>query len=168
MRWTGITGSWRKTNANIEQDVRAAVRDIMERGDGIITGGALNVDFFATDEALKIDPNATHIKVFIPSSLETYAAHYRRRAQEEVITAEQADALIAQLTNLRNANKNALIEGHFDVLNPTTYFERNLWVVDASDDLLAFQVNGSEGVEDTISKAVAQSKPVIKRSYTIT
>ena len=43
MKWYGITG-WRKTSPEVEADVRKTVREIIERGDGIVTGGALNVD----------------------------------------------------------------------------------------------------------------------------
>lgn len=168
MKWIGITGSWRKTNAQLEQDVRRIVGEIINRGDGIVSGGALGVDYFATDEALKFDPAADRIKVFLPSSFETYAAHYRRRAKEGAITERQAKDLIAQLTALQKANRQALVEGHFDVLNPKTYFERNSWVVGASDELRAFQVNGSEGVQDTTDKALARGKPVKKLTYNIT
>jgi hypothetical protein len=167
MKWIGITGSWRKTNAQLEQDVRRIVGEIIKRGDGIVSGGALGVDYFATDEALKLSPAASQIKIFLPSSLETYAAHYRRRVKEGVITDKQAEDLIAQLTALQKANQSALIEGHFDVLNPTTYFERNTWVVDASDELRGFQVNGSEGVQDTLDKAVEQGKLIEKLTYNI-
>ena len=63
MKWTAITGSWRKTSSEVERDVRDAVREIIERGDGIVTGGALNVDWYATDEALKLNPEATKIRM---------------------------------------------------------------------------------------------------------
>jgi len=58
MKWVAISGSWRKTNEEVENDVRQAVREIIKRGDGIVTSGALNVDYFATDEALKVNPEA--------------------------------------------------------------------------------------------------------------
>ncbi|MBI2047855.1 MAG: hypothetical protein HYT27_01830, partial [Parcubacteria group bacterium] len=64
--WFGISGSWRKTNETVEQGVLEAVRKIIERGDGIVSGGALNVDYFATDEALKLNPTADRIKIFLP------------------------------------------------------------------------------------------------------
>lgn len=165
MKWIGITGSWRNTNSQIEQDVRYVVDQIIKRGDGIVTGGALGVDYIATDEALKLNPTATQIKIFLPSSLEIYAAHYRKRAKEGVITEKQAEDLMAQLTAIKKANKEALIEGRFDVINNATYFERNTWVVDASDALQAFHVNGSEGVQDTVDKALKQGKPVEKLTY---
>lgn len=168
MKWIGITGSWRKTNSEVERDVRAAVRDIIEHGNGVVTGGALNVDWQATDEALKLDPTAAHIKVFLPSSLEHYAAHYHKRANEGVITPEQAEVLIEQLTRLKKANPNALIEHPTNtVMDTATYYERNTEVVKASDELLGFQVNDSNGVQDTVNKARALGKPVHVKKYTI-
>lgn len=168
MKWIGISGSWRLTSEEVERDVREAVRDIISRGDGIVSGGALNVDFFATDEALKLNPSATQIKVFLPVTLERYAAHYRRRAKEGVITSEQAETLIAQLSHIKQANQDALIENQVNMeCNPTTYFERNTEVANASDELLAFSVNASGGTQDTIDKVQAQGKPVRVKTYTI-
>ncbi|MDO8496326.1 MAG: hypothetical protein Q7S43_02895 [bacterium] len=166
--WFGISGSWRKTNLEIEHDIRAVVKKIIERGDGIVSGGALNVDWFATDEALKHDPKAELIKIFLPVTLDLYAAHYRKRAMEGVITPEQAELLIAQLEKLQAANSAALIENKQNtVVNPTTYFERNTDVINASDALVGFQVNDSEGVGDTVDKALAQNKPVYLNKHII-
>src|SRR3989344_1029107 len=164
----GISGSWRRTSPEIEGAVRVAVKKIIERGDGIVSGGALNVDWFATDEALKLDPEAKHIKIFLPVVLELYAAHYRKRAQEGVITSEQAEILIAQLEALKAVNPAALIEHPENkIVDPKTYFERNTEEVNASDALVGFQVNDSEGVGDTVQKALSQNKPVFLEKHII-
>lgn len=166
--WFGISGSWRKTNKEVEQAVRESVRKILSFNGGIVTGGALNVDFFATDEALRNDPAAEKIRVYLPVTLGRYASHYRKRADEGVITHEQAKALIRQLTKLKNANPEALIENPDNIkVNKDTYFERNTAVMNASDALVAFQVNESEGVEDTVAKALDQGKPVLRTKYVI-
>ena len=109
MKWIAISGS-RKTNKEVERAVRSAVREILECGDGIVTGGALGVDYFATDEALKTDLTATHIKVFLPTPLEVYADHYRKRAAERVITDHQVEMLITQLSSLKK-NKSFCTHG---------------------------------------------------------
>lgn len=168
MKWIGISGSWRATSEEVERDVRDVVREVILRGDGIVTGGALNVDYFATDEALKYDSVAKQIKVFIPTTLERYAAHYRKRAGEGVITLTQAEQLIAQLTELKRRNTAALVEQVTnEVVDTSTYYQRNSDVVDASDELAAFQVNDSKGTQDTIDKARAQGKKVFLRQYSI-
>lgn len=166
--WFGISGSWRKTSEKVEQGVREAVQKIIGRGDGIVSGGALNVDYFATDEALKLNPTADKIKIFLPVVLDLYIAHYRKRATEGVITSEQADGLVAQLESLKAANPGAIIgNSQNTIVDPKTYFERNTEVVNASDALIGFQVNDSEGVGDTVKKAIAQGKPVCLEKFTI-
>lgn len=166
-KWIGISGSWRATSPEIEQEVRSVVRSIILAGNGIITGGALNVDYQATDEVLKLD-RLNQIKIFLPTSLDIYAAHYRKRAQEGVITPQQAEDLIVQLTKVKQLNPRGLIEHSTNtVADKTTYYERNLEVVNASDELLAFQINNSAGTQDTIDKANIKGIPVKVYSYTI-
>lgn len=166
--WFGISGSWRKTSEEVEKSVRAAVRKIINRGDGIVSGGALNVDYFATDEALKLNPTADRVKVFLPVPLDLYAAHYRRRATEGVITSEQAETLVSQLQKLHDINKDSLISNPRNtIVNEKTYFERNTEVINHSDALLAFQVNESAGVGDTAQKALDQGKPVCLEKFII-
>lgn len=167
-QWFGIAGSWKKTNEQVEADVRESIRRIYENGDGIVSGGALSVDFFAADEALHLDPGAERMKIILPATLERYAAHYRKRAAEGVITSEQAEALVAQLEEIKRRNPAALVEHPTNtVIDPTTYFERNTAVVHASDAILGFQVNESEGSGDTIQKALAQGKPAFVKKYLI-
>jgi len=168
MKWIAISGSWRKTSEEVENDVRQMVKDIIARGDGIVTGGALNVDSFATDEALKVDPEAKQIKVCLPVILKRYAAHYRKRADEGVITHAQAEELIALLTRLKEANPDALVENKKNtVVDKTTYYERNSRVMELSDELVAFKVNDSEGVQDTVDKARSDGKPVHLKKYQV-
>lgn len=168
MKWIGISGSWRKTNNKIERDVRRVVRRILLHGDGIVSGGALNVDFFATDEAMQIDPTGTYIKIFLPTTLDIYAKHYRKRAYEKVITSKQAEELINQLTRLQQINPKALIESRQNrTVDIEAYFKRNSAVINAADELIAFQVNKSNGVQDTIEKAKAKGIPVKLFTYTL-
>jgi len=167
MKWVAISGSWRKTNEEVENDVRQAVREIIKRGDGIVTGGALNVDYFATDEALKVNPEAKQIKVCLPVTLELFSAHYRKRADEGVITHQQAEELITQLMALKKTNPSALIENEKNtIVDKDTYYERNTKVMDLSNELYAFQVNDSEGVQNTVNKARENGKFVELKKYT--
>ena len=168
MKWIGICGSWRKTSKQVEDDVRKAVRDILSQANAIVSGGALNVDYFATDEAMKINSDGTRIKIFLPTTLTLYAQHYRKRAQEGVITNEQAEMLINQLTTLKKLNSSSLIENNENtVIEKTTYYERISQIIDASDELYAFQINNSPGVQDTIDKARRKRIPVKLYSYRI-
>lgn len=167
IKWVGISGSWRATSPEIEKDVRETTREIISEGKGIITGGALNVDYQATNEVLNLHLSQ-HIKIFLPTTLATYAAHYRKRAEEGVITREQAENLITQLTTLQEQNPKGIIENPKNtIVDTTTYYERNQAVVDASDELVAFQVNDSKGTQDTIDKAKRKGIPVTVHSYKV-
>lgn len=168
MKWIGISGSWRKTNNKIEGDIRKIVDVIIQGGNGIVTGGALNVDYFATDEVIKINPSLDKLKIFLPSTLEIFINHYRKRADEGVITHKQAENLISQLTKVKRINSQSIIENKINTqLNKETYYQRNTEIINASDELYAFQVNGSLGTEDTIQKAKKKGIPVKLFSYTI-
>src|SRR3989344_839575 len=109
-RWIAIAGSWRKTSKQVENDVRDCVKKIINEENCVVTGGALNVDSFATDEVLKLNPTADHIKIFLPVPLNLYAQHYRKRANDGVITQQQAENLIAQLFKVKALNSNAIHE----------------------------------------------------------
>jgi hypothetical protein len=165
--FTAISGSWRTVSANVEHDVRTVVAGIYASGGGIVTGGALGVDYIATDEALKHDPAAARLKIILPTSLSDYASHYFKRAAEGVISQKQAEDLTAQLGAVRAANPAALAEMHYTVCTPETYYARNTAVLDAADQLAAFQVNGSAGTQDTIDKARARGMAVLHKTYKI-
>lgn len=168
MRWVGIAGSWRETGPQVERDVRQEVEKIIKRGDGVITGGALNVDAFALHEAMKHDKTGMHIKVVLPAALNVYARHYRKRAREGVITSEQAEGLVDLLSRLKKLNPEALVENMANTeVNHETYFERITQIVNRSDELVAFQVNQSPGTQDTIDKARAKGIPVKVLAYQI-
>jgi len=175
MKWIGVSGSWRRTNQEIEEKLRKIIRDIIMRGDGIVSGGALGVDYIALDEALKNDPKAERIKIFLPTTLEIYAAHYRKHALLGTVTDEQAENLIGQPTGLKEINPKALIENpEADFTEETKkriYYERNSAIVDASDELVAFQVktkqSAGEGTMDTVQKARAKGIPVQLFQYNL-
>lgn len=168
MKWVAISGSWRKNNKILENDVRSTVREIMSRGDGIVSGGALGVDYFATDEAIKFNPKADRIKIFLPVTLEHYAKHYQKRAGEGVITKQQAEELINQLTKLKEINPAAIIENLNNiVVDKTAYYERNSAVIEVADELEVFHVNESLGTQDAFDKARVKGIPVRRKSYII-
>jgi len=165
MKWIAIAGGWRKTNEEVEKDVRKTTRAIISRGDGIVSGGALGVDFIATDEALKSNCNSGQLKILIPSTLKIYEEHYFHRAEEGVVTKEQAEELIGQLKKVKAVG--ALVEGTDKVLNKETYFNRISKIVEGADELIAFDINKTEGTNDTIEKAKKKGIPTRIFSYSI-
>lgn len=167
MEWVAISGSWRTVDERVENDVRDEVRRIVQRGDGIVTGGALGVDFIATDEALKADPQANHLRIILPTPLTTYANHYFRRAEEGVITPRQACDLVDQLAGVKMKNPAAIIEMDYATCDQESYYARNGKVIEAANRLLAFQVNDSQGTQDAINKAKSRGLAVVQRKYTL-
>lgn len=176
MKWFGIGGSWRKTNQEIDKKVRNIVCEIMTRKDGIVSGGALGIDFIVLDEALKADPRAERIKVFLPTTLKVYNGHYLKHALLKTITNEQARGLIDQLASLKKINPKVLVENlNTDFTEKTKkqmYYERNTKIVNASDELIAFQIRSKQseglGTADTIKKAKTKNIPVQLFRYDLT
>jgi hypothetical protein len=167
LRWIGICGSWRGLSHDLEKDVRGEVKRILSKGYGIVTGGALNVDYLATDEVLKLK-SPEKLKIFLPTTLTIYREHFRKRAEEGIISKKQAEDLISQLTRVKDRNPYSLIENQVNtIVDQKTYFERNTNIIDASDELVAFQVNGSRGVQDTIDKAKRKKIPIKVFTYTL-
>jgi hypothetical protein len=156
--WVGVSGSWRYALPELREAVRKEVAAALAAGKGIVTGGALGTDYWATEIALSIDP--ARLKVILPTSLVTYAAHYRRRATEGIISAHQADDLIRQLEAVAQAGGLMEHPERPQIVNITTYYLRNQDIVDAADELLAFQVNTSAGTQDTVEKAKMKGIPV--------
>ena len=165
MKWTAIAGSWRHTNFDIENQVREEVRSLLTLGNGLVSGGALGVDFFATDEALQRGIDASQLKIIIPSTLAIYSAHYLNRASEGVINHKQAESLILQLEKVRAMG--CLVEGAAEIIDKDAYFNRITQIIDIADELIAFQVNDSEGTQDTIAKARNKGIAVKVFSYSI-
>lgn len=167
MKWIGISGSWRTVDHQVETDVRQCVKDFFAQGDGLVTGGALGVDYIATDEALLRNPSASKIKIFLPTSFSVYVNHFYASAEKGVITERQAKRLHDQLHLVFNRNHNALIEMYNPVCDQEAYYRRNKRVIQACDVLHAFSVNNSNGVTHAIEQAKQKGISTHIKRYTI-
>lgn len=163
MTWVGISGSWRYAPPKLPDAVHREVTSALGADKSIVTGGALGVDYWATETALGIDP--ARLKVILPTSQATYAAHYRRRAAEGVISVQQAEDLVRQLQDVAQAGGLVEHPERPQVVDVSTYYLRNQDVVDVADELLVFQVNDSGGVQDTVDRARAKGIPVVVFTY---
>ncbi len=156
------------TNAEVESDVRAAVREVLVRGDSIVTGGATGVDYFCMDEAMKIDPTASRLLVIIPAYFDSYMLDYRTNWCHEPITMEDIDTLKRLLRTIRTANPHAILELPYDVITQEQYDLRDGEEVAHGDAVYAFQVNKSKGTQDTIDRATAAGLPIeLHKEYSI-
>lgn len=173
MKWIAIAGSWHKINSEIEDKIRQTVLEIFKAGNGIVSGGALNVDFIALDEAMKLNPEAERIKIFLPTTLEKYSEHYCKHANLGNITLEQTESLINQLSNLKRVNPRALVENPDTNFTEETkkamYFDRISRIIEAADGLVVFAVKTKPGeglaTADTIEKARKKGIPVVEYKY---
>ena len=169
MKYYAISGTWRYTNQEVESDVRKSVHEIIERGDGIVTGAAPGVDSFAIDEALKVDPGGKNIKSCIPVNPDLYVdLSYKKKFKEGDITEGFYKDMVNLLTRLREANPKAILfEEENKIVNLEKHLEANNKIIGLCDELLAFQVNDSEGTQDAVNKAKELEKPVTVKKYSI-
>lgn len=168
MKWILFTGTWRLTNKQVEDDVRQATREVLGRGDGIVTGGATGVDYFAMDEAMKLYPDASRLKVVIPAGIKHYIYDYHTNWCTAPITTETIDALEALLKKIQAANPEAIDEMPNEIITQDHYNDRHDEEVKISDEVYAFQVNESTGTQDTIDKAAQAGLPItVHKKYSI-
>lgn len=168
MKWVLFTGTWRLTDAQVEQDVRAAAREVLERGDGIVTGGATGVDYFVMDEAMKLYPDASRLKVVIPAGIKHYIHDYHTNWCQAPITIETINELEDLLRCIKIANPLAIDEMPNEIITQDHYNARHNEEVKISDEVYAFQVNNSTGTQDTIDKAARAGLPIsLHKKYTI-
>lgn len=166
-----ISGTWRETSPEVEQDVRATVRTFFEDGDSLVVGGALGVDYFSIDEMFSLDPSGERITIILPTSLFHYIGRLTAWASGQDDTAKaRVTALITLLERLRAARPEALEEmadiAPEDIVEDD-YLACNNRIIELSDGLFAFQVNDSTGTQDAIDKMRAAGKPVTVHEYSL-
>ncbi len=167
MKWVAIQGSWTKINAEVTTAVRDAVREIIENGDGIISGGAPGVDMIALDQALLSNPTADRIRIYIPSLLSIYISYYQSQANTGIISNTEVAALSKQLNILQKTNKYALIEGTAPSLTTSAFLNSIDTIMSMADSLTAFHVNHSDATGHAIAQAKHTDIPVKIFTYTI-
>lgn len=167
MKWFAISGSWRLINTRVEEDVILVVNNILSKGDGVITGGALGVDYVAAQTVIKRKA-FNQIKIYLPIKLDAFIKHMFNRASEGVIALKQAELIKKQLNTIREANNNAIIDNtKFFKADEESYYARNSSIIELCNALYAFQVNKSKGTQDAITKARRLGKKVFLKEYEI-
>ena len=158
MKWVGVSGSTLPISREVDTDVRREVTAIVEAGDGVVTGGALGVDWIAANAALRADPSGRSVVVILPTSKEEWLAYHEKSVslgylapKYYEIQRDLLDALDA-CGSLEEHPENNLDNG------ATSW--RNAEVVACSDELMAFQVNRSGGTQQTMNFAKQAGIPV--------
>ena len=111
------------------------------------------------DEVLKINPNATYLRVIIPARLESYIHDYYTNWCHEPVTKKNIDDLSLLLNKIKETNPTALLEMPYKIITQEHYNLRHDQEVLYSDEVRAFQVNESSGTQDTIDKAAKVGLP---------
>lgn len=179
----GISGSWQKINNEVVRDTSHIVRYILSQGKGIITGGALGVDYIATHTVLTEGIPKEQLRIVLPVDLDTYMKHFinsiQRADRLDGIDSTQARKLIKQLDKIRSDYSDIIFgKTHFngerflesgkagDRYRKSAYHFRNGLVGYGCDGLVAFWVDSSEGVQDIIDKvssAKAKCRVAVKK-----
>ncbi len=150
--------------------MRLAARQDFENGDGLLTGGATGVDYFAMDEFVKHNPDCTRIRVFIPARLDHFIADYRKNWKHSPVDDLAIDNLEKVLRLIKERNPSAMFEvkkSEGDITQDL-YDIRHDEEVTFSDEVYAFQVNNSSGTQDTIDKSKAAGLPItLHKKYII-
>ncbi len=170
MKWILFTGTWKLTNKEVAVDVRKAARDVIARGDGVITGGGggNRSRLLCYGEFLKLNPIATHLRVIIPARLESYIHDYYTNWCHDPITKEDINSFASILIKLKQVNPTALLEMPCKTITQDHYNLRHYQEVMYSDEVHAFQVNNSTGTQDTINKAAEVGVPTtLHKKYSI-
>ncbi len=122
------------------------------------------------DEFVKLNPDCTRIRVFIPARLDHFIADYRKNWKHSPITDTDIDSLEHLLRLIKERNPSALFEvkKHEGDITQAEYDLRHNEEVTFSDEVYAFQVNNSTGTQDTIDKANRSGLPItLHKKYTI-
>lgn len=170
MKWSIFSGTWRLTNKQVENDVRQKAREIFEQGNGLVTGGATGVDYFAMNEFVKLNPECTRIRVFIPARLSHYIKDYRKNWKHHPIDDADIDNLEYLLNIIKTRNPSAVFEVRKNEgdISQAEYDLRHNEEVTFSDEIYSFHVNESTGTSDTLAKCTAAGLPIIlHKKYTI-
>lgn len=168
IKWYAISGSWRIINNGIKKDLEDIVKEIIFKGDSIITGGALGVDYIATQVVLDYGNVKKQLKIYLPIKLDDFCIHFFKRVDEGIITKEQAEMITIQLNEVKRISPKSIFDDTgYNKANVESYYARNTSIIRNCDELYAFQVNESKGTQDAINKARKLGKKVMVKKYTI-
>lgn len=167
MKWALFTGSRSPVNVEVENDVRAAVREVIAKGDGVLTGGAAGVDYFAMYEVASLNA-LNKLRILLPTKLEIFIEHYRQAEKDGKIEKKACDDLLHLLQSIYEQSPISFLEMPFKQITLQEYFARDEEEVKYSDYVYAFQVNESAGTGHTVKKAQEAGLPILVHSkYTI-
>lgn len=160
MKRVAILGTWKSIKMDIADDVEPLTRQVIQRGDRIITGGSPGVEYVVASESLKWDPKAEKLEIVMPMGFDLYKSHLLKSAVRHVIDKEEADNIIEQLRQLRIVSNTVVKAMKSTEFSPKALADRNIAIANVADELIAFQINDSTDVEAAIKHARKREIPV--------
>ncbi len=103
---------------------RQATREVIARGDGVLTGGATGVDYFAMDECAKHGALG-QLRIFLPAKLDWFIKDYYDNWQHEPISKEDIDMLAKLLLRLKKEVPTVLLEMPNEIITQADYDNRH-------------------------------------------
>lgn len=169
MKWYCISGSWRRTNKAVKADVESTTNKILEENNGIILGGALGVDYIATQWILDKGNPESQLQVFLPIELNEYCEHFFDSLEKYKISRDQADRITDQLLKVKRLAPQAIHDQTpFTQANQESYYARITQQIEACNGLYVYRVNNSAGTGFAIQEAQRLRKSVLDiKEYTI-
>lgn len=147
-------------------DVTQRVGWAIANGYSIVTGAALNVDYTAAGEVLRLCPSPSRLTVMLPTAESIFFAHIRAQAQANFMGMQVAEveAVIDQIGKLRQWGAN-IVELPATVCDMQSYDDCHTAILGAATQLSAFVVDDSQGVLNGVKKAEARNMPVTLKRY---
>lgn len=168
MKNIAISGSWRNSTPELENDVEKIVKSELGNGNCIITWWAPWVDYLATEIVLKHWNPRKNLKIFLPVKLELLLKHFEKRILEWILDKNIWEKVIFQLKSVKEKFPNSIFdETIYADCNEESYFARNTTIIENCDKLYAFCVNGSKWTMDAYLKALSLWKEAILKEYEI-
>lgn len=165
MNRVAILGTWKTIQDDIAEDVSQYVRQVVQRGDRLYTGGSPGAEHAALAEALKWDDRAENIEIILPCPLDAYKSHLLKSALSHVISKDEADGLVKLLYALQIKNRKCFKFMKTPLATQEALTARNLAIADYVDEMIAFQINDSTDMEVCALRARKREIPLKLLQY---
>lgn len=174
----GTSCSWRTMNQNVINDNAYIIRKVLNKGLGVINGGALGGDWISNEIVLKEGDPSNQLRIVLPVNRFAYMERFYNVLEKKVVNRTQADSLVNQLKYIdknfpwiifdkTHFDEKKFLESENDEYRKNCYHFRDGLIAYGCDGLVALWINASNGVGDTIRKTKYMKKPLITMNYTI-
>jgi predicted Rossmann-fold nucleotide-binding protein len=160
IKWVSIGGSSKGINKRIAKDVKNVTREVIKNGCGIVSGGDFGVDHISINEALKHDPRAKRIMIFLPVEIDLYIKHCKNLIEKEIFKKNQGEKLIFCLEKIKKINPASFIENKKNkVITDETISKRDEDIITIADEAISFHINKSLEMAKIIKKIQKKGIP---------